>query len=132
VIARRFCKSIIRSKQRLTYKQAIRLIKREKLEGVPAWVVAALKELNDLAQQLRQGRFAKHALDLNLPECEIVLGDDGRMSGIQGVDNDESHQLVEECMVAANEAIAQELSNRHIRYISRLHEPPAENKPILA
>jgi len=50
------------------------------------------------------------------------------MTGIRVVVNDLSHQLVEECMVAANEAVAIELSNHAVPQILRVHEPPKEQK----
>jgi len=81
-----------------------------------------------LAKQLRQRRFADAALDLEVPECEVVIGPDARMTGVRVVPHDESHQLIEECMVAANEAVATELETRGIRIISRLHEAPDLDK----
>ncbi len=127
VIARRFARTIIRSRLRLTYEQAMAAI--DGCDGdVPRKSVALLKALNRAAMQLRRARMAKHALDLEIPETEIVMDDDGRMSGLRAVEHDQSHQLVEECMVAANEAVSAELSDRGIRHIARLHEPPNESK----
>jgi ribonuclease R len=64
------------------------------------------------------------ALDLEVPECEILLDADARMTGVKLRPNDVSHQMIEECMVAANEAVATELKSRGIPILSRLHEPP--------
>ena len=129
VIRRRFARTIIRSKLRLTYEQAMAAIANgESAEDVPRKSVSLLKQLDRLAQQLRRSRMAKHALDLDIPETEIVMDDDGRMSGVRAVEHDRSHQLVEECMVVANEVVSAELSDRAIRHISRLHEPPSESK----
>ncbi len=133
----RFSRTVIRSRARLTYEQAMDVLAgrsvrkraaREGAEGVTDEVAALVRALGKLAQQIRRRRFARHALALDVPECEVVLDADGRMTGLRPVVNDESHQLVEECMVAANEAVARALSEASIPFISRLHEPPDELK----
>ena len=130
VVERWFAKSIIRSKQRLTYQQAFAVIENREPEGITiaAETRALLRELHTLAQQFRQRRYAAHALDLDMQEVEIVTDGTGRMTGIRRVINDVSHQLVEECMVAANEAVAAELAARNIPNIARYHEEPKEEK----
>jgi ribonuclease R len=84
--------------------------------------------LSRLAQRLRRRRFARFALNLEIPECEIVLGEDGRITGLRPLHSDPAHQLVEECMIAANEAVAAELHDRRRGYISRHHSRPTEEK----
>ncbi|MFU8781017.1 MAG: ribonuclease R family protein, partial [Kiritimatiellia bacterium] len=130
VVDRWFAKSIIRSALRLTYAQAFALIEKRDPEGidVPDAIRDLLCELHGLAQQFRQRRYAAHALDLDMKEVEIVTDGTGRMTGIRRVINDVSHQLVEECMVAANEAVASELAARNIANIARFHEEPKEEK----
>lgn len=128
VVSRRFAKTLIRSSLRLTYERAMDCLAGKKLKGVPPKAAQLLRELDRTAQQFRGQRLKKHALDLDIPECEIVVGDDGMISGIRVVPYDASHQLVEECMVAANEAVAAELAQRGIRIISRLHPPPSHSR----
>ena len=132
VTGRRFAKSVIRSRLRLTYEQAMLAISgRPRAEGegrLPGEALRVLREVHRLAQQLRQRRFARWAMDLDIPECEVVLGPGGMMTGIRVVENDPSHQLVEECMVAANEAVAAELAGAGVPQVARLHEPPDEGK----
>jgi len=131
VVGRRVEKTLILSSARLTYEQVMEILAgppgREG-GGVKPAVADLLRRLNDLAVQFRARRMAHHALDLDLPECEVVLTPDGRMTGIRRVESDASHQLIEECMVAANEAVALELAHRQAPLISRLHEPPADDK----
>ncbi len=137
VIKRSAAKSVIHSSLRLTYEQAMALMQGEQpdlaafdavAQGRLPQATALLRQLDRLAQQFRKARFARHALDLDVPEVEIVMDATGMMTGIRRTVNDASHQLVEECMVAANEAIATELSNRGWKYLARLHEPPAPEK----
>ena len=91
---------------------------------MPKRQVSTVLAVHELAQQLRRIRFAAGALDLEVPETEIVLDEHGEMTGLVERPNDESHQMVEECMVAANEAVAKELWSRGIKILARLHEPP--------
>lgn len=65
-----------------------------------------MREAWNLASILRRNRYAKGALDLDFPEVRAVMDKDGRVTGIITEEYDESHQLIEECMLAANEAVA--------------------------
>ena len=125
-----FAKTQICSSLRLSYEQALAVLEDREPEGIeiPAAVQTLLRDLNELAQQFRKRRYAEHALDLDMQEVEIVTDGTGRMTGIRRVVNDISHQLVEECMVAANEAVAAELAARNIANIARYHEEPKEEK----
>ncbi len=120
-VARRFAKSVIRSKDRFTYEQVLDVIRRGRGSSQGAKAILAISAL---AQRLRGRRFAEGALDLEVPETEILLDGEGRMTGLVARPYDESHQMVEECMVAANEAVAKELWTRGIRILARLHERP--------
>ena len=131
MIARRFAKTRIRSKLRLNYEQAMAIIADKVPDGlavVPSEARKLLKETWQLASQMRARRFSMAALDLEVPEVEVVLDENARMTGMLIRPYDESHQLIEECMVAANEAVATELWTRGIKILARLHEPPDEEK----
>ena len=123
-IERKFAKSIIRSQARFTYEQVMSLINGGNSRRIPKSQVSAVLQIHELAQQLRRQRFASGALDLEVPETEILIDSDGEMTGLSERPYDESHQMVEECMVAANEAVAKELWSKGIKILSRLHEPP--------
>ena len=123
-IARKFAKSIIRSQMRFTYEQVMALIGGKAVNGLSKQQSRTVCAIHTLAQQMRRRRFADGALDLEVPETEILLDDDGRMMGLAERPYDESHQMVEECMVAANEAVAKELWTRGIKILARLHEHP--------
>ena len=140
-VARRFAKSVIRSKARFTYEQVMDVIAGRAVAPhkplSPGRAVAPRPPLNarktilaihELAQQLRRNRFAAGALDMDVPEAQILIDEKGMMTGIEVRPYDESHQLVEECMVAANEAVAKELWTRGVKILARLHEPPDPEK----
>ena len=130
MVKREFAKSIIRSKARFTYEQVMGIIgKRE--EGRGKREIGTIRAINALAQQLRAKRFAAGALDLEVPEAEVILDRNGEMTGIVTRPYDESHQMIEECMVAANEAVAKELWTRGVKILARLHEAPDPEKILM-
>jgi len=125
MVKRSFAKSVIRSKARFTYEQVMQVIRGGDVSGaVGKKELKTIREICALAQQLRSARFAAGALDLEVPEAEIQLDADGEMTGLVTRPYDESHQMIEECMVAANEAVAKELWTNGVKILSRLHEPP--------
>lgn len=131
VVKREFSKSIIRSNLRLDYQQALAIIEGRAPEGlsrVPKAAQALLQGANKLAQELRNARMKQGALNLDVPECRPTIDKDGRMTGFVVEEYDASHQMIEECMVAANEAVAAELSARGRKIIARLHESPDPTK----
>ena len=128
-VARRFAKSVIRSKARFTYEQVMDVIAGRAASPRPSLNARkAILAIHALAQQLRRNRFAAGALDMDVPEAQILIDEKGMMTGIEVRPYDESHQLVEECMVAANEAVAKELWTRGVKILARLHEPPDPEK----
>jgi ribonuclease R len=77
---------------------------------------------------LRRKRFEHGALDLDFPEVKVLVDAHGKPVRLERVENDESHQLIEEFMLAANEALARELKKRTIPTIYRVHENPDPEK----
>jgi ribonuclease R len=82
----------------------------------------------ELAALLRRKRFEHGALDLDFPEVKVWVDTHGKPVRLERVENDESHQLIEEFMLAANEAVARELKKRTIPTIYRVHENPDPEK----
>ena len=128
--ARRFAKTVIRSKARFTYEQVMTILSGGD-GGLSRRETKLVREIGVLAQQLREKRFAAGALDIELPEVECLLDDDGELASLVTRPYDESHQMIEECMVAANEAVAKELWTRGIKILARLHESPDPEKILL-
>jgi len=120
----RFTRSVIRSAHRLTYKQAYGILTAPATDQLGERLQLAWK----LAAMLRKKRFEQGALDLDFPEVKVWIDKDGRPVKLERVENDESHQLIEEFMLAANEAVARELKNRAIPTIYRIHENPDPEK----
>ena len=129
MVGRSFAKSVIRSKARFTYEEVMAVIGRGRRTRSREEKV--IVEISKLAQELRAKRFAAGALDIEIPDPEILLDSNGEMSGIVTRPYDESHQMIEECMVAANEAVAKELWTRGVKILARLHEPPEDEKILM-
>jgi ribonuclease R len=116
----RFGRTVIRSARRLTYREAYAILKAPPGDQVGERLHVAW----ELASLLRRNRFKDGSLDLDFPEVKVRLDDEGKPIRLERIENDESHQLVEEFMLAANEAVARELKNRMIPTIYRVHEDP--------
>ncbi len=124
VTASRFGRTVIRSAKRLTYKEAYAILKAPVRDQLGERLHAAW----ELASLLRRKRFEQGSLDLDFPEVKVRLDEEGRPIRLERIENDESHQLVEEFMLAANEAVALELKNRSIPTVYRVHENPDPEK----
>ena len=127
-VARRFAKTVIRSSRRLTYAEALQIIERGGVPDKARDPATLVRRLHELSQQLRRNRFDRYSLDLEAPETVVRLGPDGRIAGFAPAEHDVAHELVEEAMLAANEAVATELAHRKVPFISRFHDLPAEEK----
>ena len=91
-------------------------------EGDP--IEQMLHQAHQLAQKIRKHRFKNGSLDLDFPETKIRLDEQGKVLRIEKNENDVSHQLIEEYMLLANEAVATRLMNLHTPAIYRVHEEP--------
>jgi ribonuclease R len=120
----RFAKTVIQVHARLTYKQAMAMIKGEHVAGFSPDVPKAVQASWQLASVVRKLRFAAGSLELDFPEIKIWLDAEGRADRMERMVNDESHQLVEEFMLLANEAVAKETQRRNVPCIYRIHEKP--------
>jgi ribonuclease R len=131
VLARRFEPVVIRSAARLTYRQAFAILeprKAPKPADLPPEVARLVRDLWGLAARLRARRFAEGSLDLDFPEVKVRCDARGVPEKIEKVENDASHQLVEEFMLLANEAVAAEVRRRQVPCVHRVHEDPDPEK----
>ncbi len=126
-VSERFASAVIHSKQRFTYEEAFERMeladkKVNKLPREEALITRQLQEAWRLAEQLRKRRFQQGALDLDFAEVKVVLDNKGRARDIVNVEYDASHQLIEEFMLVANEAVAKTTKNRMVPSLYRIHE----------
>jgi ribonuclease R len=138
----RFANGAIRVSKRFTYEQVSKILKDYQahgqrpvgLAGVSSEVVDLLLRMRELAMILRKRRIRRGALELNMPEVELEYDDQGRVSGAHFLQHDVSHQVIEEFMLAANEAVAEHLSGQGgnerspVPFLRRVHPRPEPNK----
>jgi ribonuclease R len=148
-----FANTVIRSRKRLTYKQAYALLKENDLAAIRALplppkhqtgstgrALASLSdgELIDLQQavrklwtigaRLRRARMEHGSLDLDMPETKIFVDAEGYADRLEKIEHDESHQLIEEFMLAANEAVARLTRQQKLPSVYRVHDDPDEER----
>ena len=148
-----FANTVIHSRKRLTYRQAYALLKEDDLEKIrrlplpPAHQTgstgrplaslstAELRELQamirtfwSVAAKLRAERFRQGALDLDMPETKIFVDAEGYADRIVKIENDESHQLIEEFMLLANEAVAKITRRHQLPSVYRVHDDPKTDR----
>jgi ribonuclease R len=87
-------------------------------------LLPSLEWMADLSQRLRQRRMERGALDFDLPEPEIILNLQGETEEIIRAERNLAHQMIEEFMIAANEAVSHFIEEKGIPSIYRIHEPP--------
>ena len=130
VTVNRIVKSIIRSKERLTYTDINKLLSEgdTALEERYSHILEDLKEMEILASILRKKRFDRGAVDFDFPESEIVTNEEGVPVEVRPVDRGVSNRMIEEFMLAANETVAEFAFWAEIPFIYRCHEAPTEEK----
>jgi ribonuclease R len=118
--------SAIRVTRRLDYQTVMDSFEHpHKYHGkLPGEVRALLDRMRKLASILRERRRQKGFLELALPEVKLELHSNGRFKAAVLQKNDESHQIIEEFMLSANEAVAQYLADRDLIFIRRVHGDP--------
>jgi ribonuclease R len=124
VLKAQFYSAVIHSQRRFTYKEVLGILQRKPADPIGQM----LHHAHELAQRIRRLRFKSGSLDLDFPETKIRLDEHGRVSEIEKVENDVSHQLIEEFMLLANEAVATRLMNQRQPAIYRIHEEPTEKR----
>lgn len=121
-----FYPSVIRSAARLTYTIVKQIIVDDDRELADKFrpVSPMLLDMKELALILMAMRKQRGSIDFDLPEPEIIIGLTGQTEGIIRAERNLAHQLIEEFMLAANEAVARFITSRDIPFLYRVHENP--------
>jgi ribonuclease R len=123
-------RSAIKSRRRFAYEEVDVFLADPDTREVEmtAAVRSLLGRMRDLARLLRSRRMARGSLELVMPEVKIDLDRSGRVTGAHVVENTESHQIIEEFMLAANEAVARALAASGGGFLRRIHAAPDPRK----
>tara|TARA_B100001093_G_scaffold410695_1_gene400038 strand:- start:141 stop:2366 length:2226 start_codon:yes stop_codon:yes gene_type:complete len=148
-----FGNSVIKSNKRLTYQQALAFLQLESLSEIrktplpPSFQTGSIgksldrlddsqmKELQKairlcwkIGARIRKRRMKHGSLDFDMPEVKIYLDEEGYADRIEKLEYDESHQLIEEFMLLANEEISREMTRANIPCVYRVHDKPDATK----
>ena len=125
VLSTKFYSAVIHSQRRFSYGEVLEILERK---PTPDPIEQMLHQAHELTQRIRRLRFKAGSLDLDFPETKIRLDERGRILRIEKTVNDVSHQLIEECMLLANEAVATRLMSQGKPAVYRVHEVPDERR----
>jgi ribonuclease R len=131
----RFANGAIRNRKRFTYEQVQGLL--ESLDSAPPApavetvddeIIALIRRMRDLAILLHKKRLKRGTLELSMPEAVLEYDGNGRVSGAHFAEHNLSHQIIEEFMLAANEAVAEHFTRHEVPFLRRVHPAPNEEK----
>ncbi|HEY5653025.1 MAG TPA: VacB/RNase II family 3'-5' exoribonuclease [Pontiella sp.] len=121
--------SVIHSKARLTYTQVQKFIDGNPDHGIPKHIIRRLENLWPLVRKIRALRVANGSVEINTPEIEIKLNDRGKVEKMMPrSESKEAYQLIEDCMLLANRAVAEVLIQSEQPAIYRIHEEPSDEQ----
>ncbi len=121
--------SIIKSVERMTYNKVWGILQGDReLRKRYQHIVPSLEIMAEAAEALLSARRARGSIDFDLPEPEFLYTEDGVLLDILPFERNFAHQIIEEFMLAANEAVAHYLSRKGYPTIFRVHEPPEPKK----
>ena len=126
-----FTSGVIRSAERMTYTAVNQVI-----EGDPvatsryAGLADRFRDMRDLALILNERRTRRGSMDFDLPERVLTFDAEGQMTGIIRSERNIAHRLIEEFMLAANQAVAKYLEMRGLPSFHRVHEKPDPKKVL--
>jgi ribonuclease R len=128
VVRRRFAESVIRSGRRLTYEEVTRLLEEPRPDDEAEYgdVLGLLRRAEQLMRRLLERRLARGSIDFDLPEGDVILDTEGFTVGVRPGQRTVAHRIIEEFMIAANEAVARELNGAGEPTLYRLHDPPSK------
>ncbi|HIQ38370.1 MAG TPA: ribonuclease R, partial [Desulfocapsa sulfexigens] len=125
-----FSKSIIRSAQRFTYTTVRQILtdKDPEVRRAHKAFLTPLKWAGELAKELMHLREQRGSIGFRIPEPFMELDDQGKIASISRTERNFAHKMIEEFMLAANEAVAETFTENHLDGLYRIHEKPSPDK----
>lgn len=122
--------AVIRSDKRFNYEQIDQYLATPE-EFQKSWgkeICGLVDHMHRLAMQMRKRRFRAGSLSMDMPDIKLLLDRSGKVKGAHLAENTESHQIIEEFMLAANQAVATWLDDQELNFLHRIHAPPERRK----
>ncbi|QDU79956.1 Ribonuclease R [Polystyrenella longa] len=125
-----FANAVINVKRRFAYEDVMPILEdpEKHANDVSAEIRTLLAKMYELSRILRQRRMAHSSLQLEMPEIHLNFNKEGEVAGAEEAHHDESHEVIEEFMLAANVAVAETLSAKGIPFPRRVHPTPSAVK----
>lgn len=126
VESRSFDTTVIRSSRRLTYGEVRRMLEAPETKDEQEYgpVLKMLRAAEALARVLNRRRMDRGSIDFDLPEGDVILDEEGFTVGVRPGERNIAHRIIEELMIAANEAVAFHLDTHESPAVYRVHDPP--------
>jgi ribonuclease R len=125
VVSQEFCRGVIRSAERMTYTAVHAVLEGSQPERERyASLIRRFEMMQELATILNRKREKRGSIDFDLPEPLLEFDEFGEMTGVTRAPRNIAHRLIEEFMLAANEAVASHLESAGLPMIFRIHERP--------
>jgi len=131
-VTEKFTRSSIISRHRLTYTIVKRMLKDRDKKLIEKYsdILAQLQEMGQLAQILEKKRLKRGSIGFSIPEAQVLIDDEEQVSDLIRAERNMAHKLIEEFMLAANEAVAETLARQNFPALYRIHESPDDVKVL--
>ncbi len=121
----RFARTVIRSAARLSYEDALQILESDESESE---IYTSLRVLSGICRRIRAERRDRGAIDFSIPEAVVELDGEGHPAAIRERPRLETHRMIEDLMILANETVAQLGEKHELAVLYRIHEAPSEDR----
>lgn len=115
-------RAVIKSAKRFTYREAHEILKKQSSSPFSSM----LEDMQALCLLLKAKRKARGSIEFSLPEAKVMVDEKGQTAGVDFIEYDITHQMIEEFMLKANEVIAKHLTDQGKTVPYRVHDEPKE------
>ena len=120
--------SVIKSRIQMTYKNVNKIIEEDIIPEGYGEYAETLKLMHELAKILRKNKISKGYIDFDLEEPKIIADENGKAIDVKKRERGEGEKLIEDFMIAANEAVASTITYMDLPFIYRIHGEPDKEK----
>lgn len=129
VIKSELCESVIKTVERMTYKNVDKIIQREpEMTEKYSHILKDIDLMYKLSLILQKKRDNRHAINFDFPEAKVILDENGKVTDIKLRHTTAATQLIEEFMIICNEVVSEVLTREEIPFLYRIHEAPSDEK----
>lgn len=122
--------TVIHVYRRLTYNLVNRILVEKDMQVIEdnKDILPLLNTLKSVYKVLHKRREMRGAIDFDIPEIKVKLNAKGQAVGLIKREHGLGESIIEECMLVANETVAEHMARKELPFIYRVHEEPVEDK----